>query len=233
MEFQNAKAVGVHCQRVHNISKKKPNKHIPSSPTPLSPVASSHQPPLLTSYSSPPLIPPQSCSQLCANTNSDSQTIPSPSHSHMPVPSPSLSQSLIYQTPSPIEPTVVDDPFIIPPPLQPLPPLSFMRTINNTPIPPFSLSPDVSPSLSPSSPPSPSTSHSSPPSTISVSSTSPIDPFHECDPPAYLNDPVIPSQSPFIHLSNPSQVGNAFSGQFEPIVVGPPTDNNELVVSPP
>ena len=35
MEFQNAKAVGVHCQRVHNISKEKPNKHIPSSPTPI------------------------------------------------------------------------------------------------------------------------------------------------------------------------------------------------------
>jgi hypothetical protein len=35
MEFQNAKAVGVHCQKVHNISKKKPNKHVPSSPTPI------------------------------------------------------------------------------------------------------------------------------------------------------------------------------------------------------
>ena len=281
MEFQNAKAVGVHCQKVHNISKKKPNKHIPSSPTPiqsfiykwkpvnhcppdipsqppsqppsqtpsqspsLSPVASSHQPPLPTPYSSPPLIPPQSCSQSCANTNSDSpilvnsasQTISSPSHSHLAAHPPPLShppsQSLIYLTPSPIETTVVDDPFIIPPPLHPL---SFMSTINNTPIPPFSLSPDVSPSLSPSSPPSPSTSHSSPPSTIApspVSSTSLIDPFHECDPPAFLNDPVIPSQSPFIHLSNPSEVDSAFPGQVEPIVVGPPTDNNESVVSPP
>ena len=57
--------------------------------------------------------------------------------------------------------------------------------------------------------------------------------IHECDPPAYLNDPVIPSQSPFIHLSNPSEVDSAFPGQFEPIVVGPHTVNNEPVVSPP